>query len=126
MKNREDLPLYYQYTNPSYKPTEAEEDFHNEILYYAFDEDSSKANFAESFIMFQYEMEDDDNVKIYLFTSLIEALDQTQLSAKKSLLFETLDLVLAQYKNDLSSVIDFYLSSDIFTPNIKSYLRLCL
>jgi len=127
MDNHQDLPLYYQYTNNLYEPTEAEIDFHNEIRYYAFDADSSKAYFAESFIMFDSEIEDDDdNAKIYLFTSLIEALDKTELSAKKPLLFETLDLVLAQYKNDLSSVIDFYLSSDILRQNMKDYLRLCL
>ena len=29
MDNHQDLPLYYQYTNNLYEPTEAEIDFHN-------------------------------------------------------------------------------------------------
>ena len=99
-------------------------DFHDEIVYYAFDADSSGAFFAEAFIRFNSEIDDDDKkVKIYLFTSLIEALDKTKIPAKKTLLFETLDIVFAQYRNALSSVIDFYLSSDILKQNMKNYIK---
>ena len=125
MDSQQDLPLYYKYTNNPYQPSESEEDFHNEIVSYASSTKASRANFAESFIMFAAEIkEDDQDAKIYLFTSLVEAIDKSKLPTQKPLLFETLDNVIALYKDDLSSTIDFYLSSDILGQNIKDYLRL--